>query len=180
MKNENLDKKKRTIHWISITDSVFHSSSYRFMVPIELALPRSYIQDWNNGFGPGYDLLNGLLCKENIEICRIARTIADSTVWVYCKFSGEVSSVEKIKPPTLKMIKKYINPIYRTNHIVSFSEDDPFREEREIIRLDHMGINQHVTAGGEIEMSEGWKYLDKGFEDEIKNIDRIHTLIVSD
>jgi hypothetical protein len=180
MENEHLDKKKRTIHWISITDSVFHNSGYHFMVPIELALPKSYIQDWNNGSGPGYDLLSGQLSKENIKRCRTARMIADSTVWVYCNFNGEVSFVEKIKPPTLKTIKKYINPMYRTNHVVSFSEDDPFREEREIIQLDYVGINQRVTAGGKIEMPKGWKYLDKVFEGEIKNIDRIHTLIVSD
>ena len=98
MKNENLDKKKRTIYWISITDNAFHISSYHFMVPIELALPRSYIQDWDNGSGPGYDLLNGQLSRENIEICRTARMIADGTVWVYCKFDGEVSFGEKIKP----------------------------------------------------------------------------------
>lgn len=175
MKNENLDKKKRTIHWISITD-VFHISSYHFMVPIELALPKNYIQDWSSGSGSGYDLLNSRLSRENIEACRIARMIADSTVWVYCKFDGEVSFVEKIKPPTQKTIKKYINPLYRTNHVVSFSEDDPFKKERENIQLDY----KYVTAGGVIEMSKGWKYLEKGFGDEIKNIDRIHTLIVSD
>lgn len=179
-KNEYLDKKKRTIHWISITDSVFHNSRYRFMVPVELALPKSYIQDWNSGSGPGYDLLTGKLTEGNINRCREARKVADSTVWVYCMFNGAVSFVEKIKPPTLKTIKKYINPMYRTNHVVSFSEDDPFRKEREIIQIDYHKINKHIISEGKIEMSEGWKYLDKGYEGEIENIDRLHTLIVSD